>query len=244
MGRAAVFSFNGNKIITTSGGGMLVTGDASFAERARCLASQARQPAPWYEHTDIGFNYRMSNILAALGRAQLSRLGGIIERRRRIRDTYAKHLDGVGGIHVMGDPPWGQSNAWLTTVLLDPEGAGPDPVIAALGRAGIEARHVWKPMHLQPVFAGAHVHGGAVAEDIFARGLCLPSGARLSDAQLEEIAGIVAEIVVQGRPLRPTVRIGPPAPRVRVHATVPDPVGALNDAVIDLTRAEATAGER
>lgn len=191
MGAAGVFSFNGNKIMTTSGGGMLVTSNVGLAQRARYLATQARQPAAWYEHTEVGFNYRMSNLLAALGRAQLRRLPAIIARRREIRDLYAQHLDGVYGTRVMGDPPWGRSNAWLTTLLLDPDGPAPGAVIAALAAEGIEARHVWKPMHRQPVFSDNPIIGGDVADDVFARGLCLPSGARMSDAQVLEVCQIV-----------------------------------------------------
>ena len=192
MGAAAVFSFNGNKIMTTSGGGMLVTHDAAIAERARYLATQARQPVPWYEHEDVGFNYRMSNVLAALGRAQLRRLPGIIERRHEIRARYAKRLDGVDSISVTADPEWGRSNDWLTTILLPEDGPTPTDVTDALRTQGIEARHLWKPMHLQPVFTDHLLIGGSVTEDLFARGVCLPSGARMTDEQVDEVANRVA----------------------------------------------------
>ena len=194
MGAAAVFSFNGNKIMTTSGGGMLVTHDASIAERARYLATQARQPVPWYEHEDVGFNYRMSNVLAALGRAQLRRLPGIIERRHEIRARYAKRLDGMDGISVTADPEWGRSNAWLTTILLPDDGPTPTDVTDALRTQGIEARHLWKPMHLQPVFTDHRVIGGSVTENLFARGVCLPSGARMADEDVEEVAGCLLDL--------------------------------------------------
>jgi dTDP-4-amino-4,6-dideoxygalactose transaminase len=189
MGRAAIFSFNGNKIITTSGGGMLVTNDRAMAHRVRYLSTQARSDAPWYEHEAIGFNSRMSNVLAAIGRGQLRRLPDIIERRRQIQQRYA---DGLGDLaDVAGDPPWGRSNAWLTTGFL--YSGSPDDVIAALAARNIEARHVWKPMHLQPVFADAPVIGGAVAESTFAQGICLPSGQRMTDAEVDEVIGTVRE---------------------------------------------------
>ena len=194
MGAAAVFSFNGNKIITTSGGGMLVTRDAVLAARTRYLATQARLPVPWYEHEDVGFNYRMSNILAALGRAQLRRLPAIIERRRQIRDRYADRLHGVAGMVVVGDPEWGASNAWLTTLLLPEDGPGPTEVVDALRAIDVEARHLWKPMHLQPVFAGTPIVGGAVAESLFARGVCLPSGARMTDVDVDEVSSAVVSL--------------------------------------------------
>lgn len=199
LGRVGFYSFNGNKIVTTSGGGMLVTEDAVLAERIRYRATQARQPAPWYEHTEIGFNYRMSNILAAIGRAQLSRLPGMIERRREIRDLYAKHLDGVDGMRVVGDPPSGRSNGWLTNLLLDDEcGVATSEVIAALASSGVESRHVWKPMHTQPVFEGATVVGGAVAEGLFTRGICLPSSHTLADSQVDEVSELVRSVVQTG----------------------------------------------
>jgi dTDP-4-amino-4,6-dideoxygalactose transaminase len=194
MGAAAVFSFNGNKIITTSGGGAIMSDDTSIVSRARYLSTQARQPVPWYEHEDIGFNYRMSNILAALGRAQLRRLPAIIERRRQIRDRYADRLHGVAGMVVVGDPEWGASNAWLTTLLLPEDGPGPTEVVDALRAIDVEARHLWKPMHLQPVFAGTPIVGGAVAESLFARGVCLPSGARMTDVDVDEVSSAVVPL--------------------------------------------------
>ena len=191
MGAAGVFSFNGNKIITTSGGGMLVTDDEALAERVRYLSTQARQPVPWYEHTDIGFNYRMSNVLAAIGRGQLSRLDEIVARRREIRDRYAEALADVAD--VVDDPNWGTGNAWLTTAVL--RGSSPDEVCAALAQHDVEARHVWKPMHLQPVFTDAPSVGGEVAADLFARGICLPSGQRMTDTDVDMVADLVSEAV-------------------------------------------------
>ena len=134
----------------------------------------------------------MSNVLAALGRAQLRRLPDIIERRHEIRARYAKRLDGVDGISVTADPEWGRSNAWLTTILLPDYGPTPTDVTDALRTQGIEARHLWKPMHLQPVFTDHRVIGGSVTEDLFARGVCLPSGARMTDEQVDEVADRVA----------------------------------------------------
>jgi dTDP-4-amino-4,6-dideoxygalactose transaminase len=193
FGESAVFSFNGNKIMTTSGGGMLVTDDEETASKVRFWATQSREPFPWYEHKEVGFNYRMSNILAALGRAQLQRLPTMIERRREIRDRYDSILGPMAGVSVVGDPPWGQSNAWLTTVrfesTLHPD--APRRVREALEVANIESRPVWKPMHRQPVFAGAQSYLTGMADEIFADGLCLPSGAAMSDPDVARVSEIV-----------------------------------------------------
>jgi dTDP-4-amino-4,6-dideoxygalactose transaminase len=188
-----VISFNGNKIMTTSGGGMLVTDDEGLAQKVRFWATQSREPFPWYQHEEIGYNYRMSNILAALGRAQLARLPQMIERRRQIRDGYASLLGIDPGITVMGDPPWGRSNGWLTTIRFD-LGVHPDAparVRLALEAENIESRPVWKPMHQQPVFAGAESHLTGMADTIFAEGLCLPSGSSMTDDDVERVASIV-----------------------------------------------------
>lgn len=192
-GQAAIFSFNGNKIITTSGGGVLVTDDAVIARKVRHWSTQSREPLPWYEHEEIGYNYRMSNILAALGRAQLSRLPAMIERRRDIRDRYSALLSDVAGVVVLGDPPWGLSNAWLTTVRFEPSlhSDAPTRIREALEAANIESRPVWKPMHQQPVFAGAQSVLTGVADEIFADGLCLPSGVAMADGDVERVADII-----------------------------------------------------
>lgn len=185
FGSIAALSFNGNKIITTSGGGALVSNDATLVDRARYLASQARQPVPHYEHQDVGYNYRLSNLLAAVGRMQLERLDTLIQRRREINQEYHRSLE-IGGIDFLEEAPGRRSNCWLTCVLLDEKrlGVGPDQVRQHLETQNIEARPVWKPMHLQPVYRDCRVIGGAVAEDLFDRGLCLPSGSTLSeDAQ-------------------------------------------------------------
>ncbi|MDH3200664.1 MAG: aminotransferase class I/II-fold pyridoxal phosphate-dependent enzyme [Myxococcales bacterium] len=184
FGAVGVFSFNGNKIITTSGGGALVSNDDTLVERARHLASQARQPVAHYEHEEVGYNYRLSNLLAALGRAQLHRLDRLIERRREINVRYRATLERIAGIDFLQEAPGGRSTCWLTCVLLDEDrlGVGPEQVREHLETHDIEARPVWKPMHLQPVYGDSRVVGGAVAEDLFRRGLCLPSGSTLSDA--------------------------------------------------------------
>lgn len=196
FGAAGVFSFNGNKIMTTSGGGVLVSDDAELVNRARYLATQARQPVPWYEHTDIGFNYRMSNILAALGRAQLQRLPGMIDSRRSHRATYTELLS-PHGIAVVQDAPWSLGNSWLSVAILaDPE--LPTRVRERLAAEGIESRPVWKPMHRQPVFADAARSLNGNADDLFARGVCLPSGSALTDGQVREVASVVVAAIDSG----------------------------------------------
>ena len=195
FGVIGVFSFNGNKIITTSGGGALVSNDEALVERARHLASQARQPVAHYEHEEVGYNYRLSNLLAALGRAQLRRLDALIERRREINRTYRRALETIDGISFLSEAPGRRSNCWLTCMLLDETrlGVGPDQVRQHLEAQNIEARPVWKPMHLQPPYRDCHVIGGAVAEDLFRRGLCLPSGSTLSEDAQQRVIGAFPE---------------------------------------------------
>jgi dTDP-4-amino-4,6-dideoxygalactose transaminase len=189
FGTSAVFSFNGNKIITTSGGGMLVTDSAEVAERARYLATQARDPFPHYEHSALGYNYRLSNLLAALGRAQLRGLDRRIERRRAIQERYRKALGGVPGIRFMPVAPYGEPNWWLTCILVDPDSFGADreQVRTALEEVDIESRPTWKPLHLQPVFEGVPSLGGEVCAEIFAHGLCLPTGSALTEAEVDRV---------------------------------------------------------
>ena len=193
FGRLGVYSFNGNKIITTSGGGMLVSAEKGLVERARFLATQARDPAPHYEHSQVGYNYRLSNVLAAIGRGQLRVLEERVRARRRIFDFYSKSLGDMPGVEFMPEAPYGRSSRWLTCLTIDPDafGANREDVRQALEAENIESRPVWKPMHLQPVFGDAEVIGGAVAAGIFERGLCLPSGSGLSEQELEKIAGLV-----------------------------------------------------
>ena len=193
FGRAAIFSFNGNKIITTGGGGMLVSDDAELVEAARHLATQARDPAPHYEHSTIGYNYRLGNVSAAIGRGQLMHLGEKVARRRAINAAYRRAFEGVPGISFMPEAAYGSSTNWLTVVLVNPDefGVSTSGVRTHLDRHNIEARPAWKPMHLQPVFADAPMRGGQVAEEIFATGLCLPSGSSLTDAELGRVIDTV-----------------------------------------------------
>lgn len=182
FGRLGVFSFNGNKIVTTSGGGMLVSSEEALIDRARFLATQARDPAAHYEHSAIGFNYRLSNILAAVGRGQLRTLPERVAIRRRIFETYVKALGDLRGVAFMPEAAYGTSNRWLTCVTFDPAefGATREDVRLALEAENIESRPIWKPMHMQPVFTGCRAHGGAVSQHLFEDGLCLPSGSSLS----------------------------------------------------------------
>lgn len=202
FGSAAAVSFNGNKVMTTSGGGALLTDDRELADRVRYLATQSRQPVVHYEHTEIGFNYRLSNLLAALGRAQLARLDEMVERRRQHRLTYRRLFAGVPGVIVFGEPSGAdggdtRDNFWLSSVLVDPLRAGfkADDLRLTLTEANIEARPLWKPMHLQPVFAGARAVVNGTSERLFATGLSLPSGSVLSAAQVSRIEGVVSSFV-------------------------------------------------
>ena len=193
QGRLGVFSFNGNKIITTSGGGMLVSDDAQLIDRARYLATQARDPAPHYQHSQIGFNYRMSNVLAGIGRGQLRALPERIAARRRNFEQYQAILGSVPGVEFMPLAPYGSGNFWLTCITIDPArfGASREDVRLALEMHNIESRPVWKPLHLQPVFAGCRSRGGEFAASIFERGLCLPSGSSLATADIERICALL-----------------------------------------------------
>jgi dTDP-4-amino-4,6-dideoxygalactose transaminase len=181
FGRAAVVSFNGNKIITTSGGGMLLSDDSALIDRARHLATQARQNAPHYEHLEVGYNYRMSNLLAAVGRGQLATLEEKVAARRQVNLRYRSALQGLPGVEFMPDAGYGIPTWWLTALTIDPLvfGVTNDEIRAELHLHDIEARPVWKPMHLQPVFAESPRVGGVVAEHLFRTGICLPSGSSL-----------------------------------------------------------------
>ncbi len=197
FGWAGVFSFNGNKIITTSGGGMLVSGDGDMIRHARKLAAQAREPAPHYEHTEIGYNYRLSNVLAAIGRGQLRVLDERVAARRRNFDYYCRALGDLPGIDFMPEAPWGRASRWLTCLTVDPRLLGVDreAIRLALEAENIEARPVWKPMHLQPVFRDCDVTGGTVAADLFDRGLCLPSGSSLTETDLARIVATIRRAI-------------------------------------------------
>lgn len=189
FGQIGVFSFNGNKIITTSGGGMLVSDDPEVVKQTRFLATQARDPAPHYQHSTIGYNYRLSNLLAALGRAQLAKLGERVGRRNAIRARYQEALGGLAGVRLMPIADYGTSNCWLTCLTIDPAAFGVDREAVRLHLAAhdIEARPVWKPMHMQPVYAGKRAVLDGTSEALFRDGLCLPSGSALSDADIERV---------------------------------------------------------
>jgi len=195
FGAFGIFSFNGNKIITTSGGGMLLAPDPEQAARARKLATQAREPALHYEHAEVGYNYRMSNILAALGRGQLRVLEDRVEARRRVFDHYRRALGDLPGVEFMPETSWGRSTRWLTCLTVDPTQYGADrtEIIERLGAENIEARPIWKPMHQQPVFQEFKCTGGEVADDLFDRGLCLPSGSAMTTEQLDRVVDIVRD---------------------------------------------------
>jgi dTDP-4-amino-4,6-dideoxygalactose transaminase len=212
IGLCGAYSFNGNKIITTSGGGMLVTLDGGLAARARRLSTQARDPAPHYEHSEIGYNYRLSNVLAAIGRGQLPALADRVAARRRNFDRYAEALCDLPGIGVMPEAPWGRHTRWNSVITIDRGecGVGPEQVRLALAEQNIESRPVWKPMHRQPVFAGCECIGGGVADDLFARGLCLPSGSNLTPSDLERVIDVIR--IAVGRPRRASAAA--PAPIV------------------------------
>jgi pyridoxal phosphate-dependent aminotransferase EpsN len=196
FGKCGVFSFNGNKIITTSGGGMLVSEDAKLVEQARFLATQARDPAPHYQHSVIGHNYRMSNILAAIGLGQLRVLRDRVAARRRIFAHYRDALADLPGIEFMPQAAYGKSNGWLTCITVNPDefGASRDDLLAALEAVNIEARPVWKPLHLQPAFAGCVYWGDTVAEDLFEQGLCLPSGSAMSADDIDHVVATVQSV--------------------------------------------------
>jgi dTDP-4-amino-4,6-dideoxygalactose transaminase len=180
VGHAAVFSFNGNKIITTSGGGVVVTDDDGFANRIRFLATQAREPAPHYEHNEIGFNYRLSNILAAFGRGQLATLSDRIAAKKALNVRYREQLAHLP-ITFAPVPEWSEPNYWLTCIVIDPTSSvDREQIRLALEAEEIESRPLWKPMHLQPVFKGCDAHLSGVSDGLFDTGLCLPSGSALT----------------------------------------------------------------
>ncbi len=192
-GAAAIFSLNGNKIITASGGGIIVSRDRRLTDQARFLAQQARDPAPHYEHTTLGYNYRLSNVCAAIARGQLAVLDDRVAARRAIFTRYQAGLGDLPGIAFMPEAAYGRCTRWLTVMLVDPQEFGADREVLrlALEAANIEARPVWKPMHLQPVFAQARHVGGAVSESCFEKGLCLPSGSALAQSGQGRVIDIV-----------------------------------------------------
>jgi dTDP-4-amino-4,6-dideoxygalactose transaminase len=200
FGRFAALSFNGNKIITTSGGGALIGGSDDVL-RARFLATQARLPAPHYEHEEVGYNYRMSNILAAFGRGQLETLAVRVAKRRTVFDRYRHALAKIEGIQFSPELPKSQSNRWLTCVTIDPNLAGADreTVRLRLEDENVEARPLWKPMHLQPMYRGCRVFGGRVSERLFENGLCLPSGSSLSESDQDRVIARIIDTLRSGR---------------------------------------------
>jgi len=197
LGDIGVLSFNGNKIITTSGGGALVSHSAGVAKDARFLATQARDEAPHYQHSQIGYNYRMSNICAGIGRGQMEVLADRIKQRRNIYEQYHKHFGGRKGISFLPEPSGYFSNRWLTTILIDSDEAGitREDLRLALEAEQIEARPLWKPMHLQPVFEGSLFYGDGTAEQLFQNGLCLPSGSNLSNDDLKRIFDVMDSVL-------------------------------------------------
>ncbi len=197
FGRFGILSFNGNKIITTSGGGALVSGDPEALKRARYLASQARQQARHYEHTEVGYNYRLSNLLAAVGRAQLEVIEERIAAKKRVNERYREALGRTGGFSFMPGPEEGRSTYWLTSLTVEKKkcGVSRDDLIEALENENIEARPVWKPMQLQPLYSGyryyAHKPGESVSERLFEQGLCLPSGSSLTEEEQERVIEVI-----------------------------------------------------
>lgn len=189
LGDISVLSFNGNKIMTTSGGGAMLSPDRDVVDRARYLATQARQPAVHYEHAEIGYNYRLSNLLAALGRAQLARLPSMSQRRLEINARYRSALAGVP-LSFMPIPDWSDWNGWLTCVVFD-NAALRDSVMEVLDADDIESRPLWKPLHLQPAFTQSASHVDGTSAALFATGLCVPSGSVLSDDDIDRVAGLV-----------------------------------------------------
>jgi pyridoxal phosphate-dependent aminotransferase EpsN len=201
FGKFGIYSFNGNKIITTSGGGMLVSDDVEALQKARFLATQARDPAPHYQHSQVGYNYRMSNIVAGIGRAQLEVLDERVKARRAIFDRYVQALGDIEGVHFMPELEGTMSNRWLTTLTIDQQTLGLTPmdIINTLAEENIEARPVWKPLHLQPVFDGVtyypHQEGWSVSDELFANGICLPSGTSMTVEEQNRVIDVFIKAI-------------------------------------------------
>ncbi len=194
FGEIGIFSFNGNKIITTSGGGMLVSNNEEYVKKAKFYSTQAKENFPWYEHNEIGYNYRMSNVLAAIGVGQMEVLKERIDKKREIFRCYADKLKEVDDVYFMPELKNSFGNRWLTTIIL--KKGDPLKIIEKLSKHRIEARPLWKPMHLQPVFKGAKCFLNGVSEDLFKKGLCLPSGTTLTEDDIEEISSIIKEELI------------------------------------------------
>lgn len=203
FGKFGIFSFNGNKIITTSGGGALISNDTEALEKATFLATQARDAAIHYQHSEVGYNYRMSNIVAGIGRGQMEVLDERVRQKREVFARYEEALSDVPGIEFQPEPSETMSNRWLTALTVDPEQTGVTrtEIIEALDRANIEARPVWKPMHLQPLFKGVtyypHEQGKSISTDLFKYGLCLPSGTAMSEAEQQRVIDIIQNLISQ-----------------------------------------------
>ncbi|MGC3996843.1 MAG: DegT/DnrJ/EryC1/StrS family aminotransferase [Anaeromyxobacter sp.] len=210
LGALAALSFNGNKLVTTSGGGALVTATQPEAEHARFWSTQARDPGPAYHHTELGYNYRLSNVLAAIGRGQLEVLNLRVAQRRAVFERYRAGLADLPGLTPMPEPPWGRSTRWLSCFLVEPDQAGVtrDQLLAALEAVDVEARPLWKPMHLQPLHADCDRYGGEVSAALFERGLCLPSSSSLA----LEAQELVIDAVRSAAGARPRRARGPAPP--------------------------------
>jgi dTDP-4-amino-4,6-dideoxygalactose transaminase len=194
FGKLGVLSFNGNKIITTSSGGALISDHEEYVKQARFLATQARDNAPHYQHSHIGYNYRMSNVCAAIGRGQMTVLQNRINQRRLNFELYSKHLGGIAGINFIQEPAGYYSNRWLSTILVDPSktnGVSREDIRLALEKENIESRPLWKPMHLQPIFENYPFYGDGTSEKLFEQGLCLPSGSNLPESDLLKVVSII-----------------------------------------------------
>lgn len=202
FGKYGIYSFNGNKIITTSGGGMLISDDKEALDKALFWATQARDKAPWYQHSEMGYNYRMSNIVAAIGRGQLQVIDERVDAHRAVFERYQEALGDIPGVRFMPEASYGRCNRWLTVMTLDPEICKVQPmqIINALTAENIESRPVWKPMHLQPLFAGCkyftHGDGESIADRLFATGVCLPSGSSMTVEEQQRVIGVVRSKVL------------------------------------------------
>jgi dTDP-4-amino-4,6-dideoxygalactose transaminase len=190
FGKLGVFSFNGNKIITTSGGGMLVSDDEEKIDKVKYWATQARDPARHYQHSELGYNYRMSNVLAGIGRGQLRVLNQRVAKKKYIFEHYKKELESLEGINFMPINDWNEPNYWLSVILLNGK-VKPIDVMMALEKDNIESRPVWKPMHMQPFFEKYDYIGGHVSEKLFERGICLPSDTKMTDEDLKRVCGLI-----------------------------------------------------
>jgi pyridoxal phosphate-dependent aminotransferase EpsN len=197
LGQAGIFSFSGNKIVTTSGGGALVTGNEQLAAHARFLSTQAKDAAPYFQHSQMGYNYALSNISAGIGRGQIEVLEKRVKQRRDIFNYYRERLQDIEGISFQPEPKNCFSNRWLTTILLDTQlPVTPEEIILALEQENIEARYLWKPLHLQPLFGHCAYFGDRLSERLFARGLCLPSSSSLSDEELDKVIRVLRQQLV------------------------------------------------